>query len=80
MWAICRGCHCKENNSFPPITKAERFMLKPEDCKDVKGAKDKLQKGKGLKGMEKEKDQARRSGMYSGADSGLDSVRKLVSE
>lgn len=55
-------------------------MLKPEDCKDVKGAKDKLQKGKGIKGMEKEKDQARRSGMYSGADSGLDSVRKLVSE
>lgn len=42
LWAICRDCCCKENHYFLPITKAERFMLKPREHKDVKGAKDKL--------------------------------------
>lgn len=42
VWAICRDCHCKENHYFPLITRAERFMLKTEERKDVKGAKDKL--------------------------------------
>lgn len=49
--------------------------MKSEKCKNVKGAKEKLNKG--LRGKEKD---SRGTDRNTGADSGLDSVGKPVSE